>query len=43
LNPASPKLSKHWFEFDIGWAYTKLFEKLGLAKIKPVNFVKPSV
>lgn len=43
LNPASPRLSKHWFEFDIGWAYTKLFEKLGFAKVKPVNFVKPSV
>jgi len=43
LNPASPKLSRRWFEFDIGWAYAKLFEKLRLAKIKTVDFVKPGV
>lgn len=33
-NPSSPKLSKEWFEFDIGWMYLKIFEKLGLAKIR---------
>jgi len=31
---ASPKLSKEWFEFDIGWFYIKLLEKLKLAKLK---------
>ena len=33
LAPASPKLSQHWFEFDIGWMWLKLFEFLRLAKI----------
>jgi len=33
LAPASPKLSRHWFEFDIGWMWLKLFEFLRLAKI----------
>ena len=34
LNPASPKLSKQWFEFDIGWMYIKIFERLKLLKIR---------
>lgn len=34
LDPASPKLSRKWFEFDIGWFYIKLFEKLNLLTIK---------
>jgi stearoyl-CoA desaturase (delta-9 desaturase) len=34
LSPASPKLSKHWFEFDIGWLYIKIFERLHLIKIR---------
>jgi len=33
LDPASPKLSKNWWEFDIGWFWIKLFEKLKLASI----------
>ena len=33
LNPASPKLSRRWFEFDIGWMWFKLFELLRLAKL----------
>ncbi len=33
LNPASPKLSRRWFEFDIGWFYIKVLELLRLAKI----------
>lgn len=33
LDPASPRLSRRWFEFDIGWFYIKLLEKLKLAKI----------
>ena len=32
--PASPKLSNEWFEFDIGWMWIKLFEKLQLITIK---------
>ena len=34
LDPASPKLSRKWFEFDLGWFYIKLFEKLNLLTIK---------
>jgi stearoyl-CoA desaturase (delta-9 desaturase) len=34
LDPASPKLSKRWFEFDIGWMYIKIFESLRLLKIR---------
>ena len=30
-DPASPKLSIKWFEFDIGWMYFKIFNFLGLA------------
>ena len=33
LDPANPKLSRRWFEFDIGWMYLKLFDFLKLAKI----------
>lgn len=33
-SPASPKLSKRWFEFDIGWLYLYILRKLRLAKIK---------
>lgn len=34
LEPASPKLSKKWWELDIGWVYIRIFELLGLAKVK---------
>lgn len=34
LNPASPKLSLHRWEFDIGWMYIRILEKLGLAQVK---------
>lgn len=34
LNPASPRLSLRWFEFDIGWAWICLLKFFGLAKIK---------
>lgn len=34
LDPASAKLSRKWWEFDIGWMYIKVFEFLRLAKIK---------
>lgn len=31
---ASAKFSKKWYEFDIGWVYIKLFEKLNLVEIR---------
>ena len=34
LEPASPKLSKKWFEFDIGWFYIRILKLLGLAKLR---------
>ena len=34
LAPASPRLSRRWFEFDIGWMYIKIFEHLRLLKTR---------
>ena len=34
LEPANPKLSRRWFEFDIGWLYIRIFSALHLLKIK---------
>ena len=34
LDPASAKLSKNWWEFDIGWMWIKIFESLRLVKVK---------
>jgi stearoyl-CoA desaturase (delta-9 desaturase) len=34
LSPASPKLSRRRFEFDIGWLYIQLFQLLGLLKLR---------
>ena len=34
LDPANPKLSRQWFEFDIGWMWFKLFELVHLAKLR---------
>jgi len=34
LDPANPKLSRRWFEFDIGWMWLSLFRILGLAKLR---------
>ena len=34
LDPASPKLSKRWFEFDIGWMWLSIFRLLNLAKLR---------
>jgi len=31
--PTSAKLSSKWFEFDIGWAYIRGLEALGLARV----------
>jgi stearoyl-CoA desaturase (delta-9 desaturase) len=32
--PANPRLSRQWWEFDIGWMYIKLLSYCGLAKIR---------
>ena len=37
LDPANPKLSRKWFEFDIGWMWLNLLMKLKLAKLKNEN------
>ena len=34
LDPASPKFSRKWFEFDIGWFYIQVLQSLKLAKLK---------
>jgi stearoyl-CoA desaturase (delta-9 desaturase) len=39
LDPASPKLSMHWWEFDSGWMWIKLLSLLGLAKIRAFESV----
>jgi stearoyl-CoA desaturase (Delta-9 desaturase) len=33
---SSAKLSSQWYEFDVGWMYIRILEKLGLASIKRV-------
>lgn len=32
-DPANPKMSHYWYEFDLGWLYLKVFERLKLVKI----------
>ena len=34
LEPASARLSKKWWEFDIGWMWLGLFRMLGLARLR---------
>lgn len=34
LDPANPKLSKRWFEFDIGWFYFSILRVFRLAKLR---------
>lgn len=34
LSPGNPKLSRQWFEFDIGWMWIKIFEQFKLLKLK---------
>ena len=36
-NPASPKLSSKWYEFDLGWVYIKTLSVLKLAEIRLTN------
>ena len=31
---AAAKFSQKWYEFDIGWMYIKIFEKLGLVEVR---------
>ena len=33
-DPASPKLSRRWYEFDLGWFYIQLLRGCGLAKLR---------
>ena len=33
MNPASARLSKNWYEFDIGWMWLTIFRHLKLAKL----------
>ena len=35
--PNSPKLSRRWWELDMGWAWIRLFQLFGLAKPKSIN------
>jgi len=39
LDPANPRLSRRWFEFDVGWMWFKLFELARLAKIRRLDTV----
>jgi len=34
LDPASARLSKNWYEFDIGWMYIRILSAIGLAKLR---------
>ena len=33
LEPANPKFSRHWWEFDIGWMYIRILCRFRLARI----------
>ena len=35
-NPAGAKLSHRWWEFDLGWFWIRVFETLGLARVKTI-------
>jgi len=37
LDPADPKLSRRWFEFDIGWMYAMIFKSVGLLKLRTTS------
>jgi len=39
MNPARPKLSLKWYEFDIGWMWLRLFSLVGLAEIVRLDTV----
>ena len=33
-DPANPRLSRRWFEFDLGWMYICILKTLGLVKLR---------
>lgn len=33
LDPGNPKLSRRWFEFDVGWMWLSIFRLFGLARL----------
>jgi len=37
LDPASPRLSQKWYEFDIGWMYIRILEMLKLAQVRSLE------
>jgi len=41
--PSSARLSNRWWELDIGWLYIRLFEMLGLARVKKVQPPEPAL
>ena len=43
LDPANPKLSRLWFEFDIGWMWLNLFSLIGLANIRSKTLASEQV
>lgn len=36
-SPSSAKLSRAWYEVDIGWLYIRILETLGLARVKDIH------
>jgi stearoyl-CoA desaturase (delta-9 desaturase) len=34
LDPANPKFSRRWFEFDVSWLYIRILCALRLAKLR---------
>jgi stearoyl-CoA desaturase (delta-9 desaturase) len=34
LEPANPRLSRRWFELDMGWVWLSIFRLVGLAKLR---------
>jgi stearoyl-CoA desaturase (Delta-9 desaturase) len=34
IEPNNPKLSRRWFEFDIGWMYIQIFQAVKLLKLR---------
>jgi len=34
LDPGSAKLSRKWWEFDLGWMYITVLNSVGLAKLR---------
>jgi len=43
LDPASPKFSRRWFEFDMGWFYIRILSILGLAKVNTNKIARDTI